>query len=370
MISAKMQGAAADSNVARTSWRLYPDLMKTITDLFPLVADKVVSPVVIVLGSPWPVTQLVQRLGEVETVCFQMDVFAADRLREKLTQENLSAEVVVSADLWDLPARFRTAIFPAAAHSDRELKIDMLDQGFHVLEEGGRFLSLSEYERDTEFAPWHKKIFGKCGETPRTPAGRAFWSEKHGDRPRRRHEIVFHAKTPAGQPMEFATWPGTFSYGRMDNGSRAMIEVAEIHAGNRVLDMGCGNGSVGCLVSPAAGPTGEIVFVDSNARAIVLTEQNAKRNALTNYQLVTSGTLSGLEPNSFDVILANPPYYANSEVARLFIRQAKALLKDGGRFYLVTKMPVQTIPEVVDLFDQVESVENRGYTVVIATGAP
>jgi 16S rRNA (guanine1207-N2)-methyltransferase len=167
--------------------------------------------------------------------------------------------------------------------------------------------------------------------------------------------------------MEFASWPGTFSYGRMDNGSRSMIEVAEIRPGDRVLDMGCGNGSVGCLVSPAAGPEGEIVFVDSNARAVALTDHNAKRNNLTNYRLITSSSLGGLEPQSFDVILANPPYYANSEVARLFIREAHTLLKEGGRFYLVTKMPVQTIPEVVDQFTEVESVENRGYTIVIAT---
>lgn len=341
--------------------------MKTLLELFPLVAEKVTPPVAVVLGSPWPVTQLVRELGGVETVCFQMDQFAAERLREKLAQEQLTAEVVVSADLWDLPRRFRTAIFPAAAHSDRELKIDMLDQGFHILEEGGRFISLSEYERDTEFAPWHKKIYGKCGETPRSKAGRAFWSEKHGERPKRRHEIVFHARTPSGDSMEFASWPGTFSYGRMDNGSRSMIEVAEIRPGDRVLDMGCGNGSVGCLVSPAAGPEGEIVFVDSNARAVALTDHNAKRNNLTNYRLITSSSLGGLEPQSFDVILANPPYYANSEVARLFIREAHTLLKEGGRFYLVTKMPVQTIPEVVDQFTEVESVENRGYTIVIAT---
>ena len=31
-----------------------------------------------------------------------------------------------------------------------------------------------------------------------------------------------------------------------------------------------------------------------------------------------------------------------------------------------TKMPVQTIPEVVDTFGEVESIDNRGYTVLVA----
>jgi 16S rRNA G1207 methylase RsmC len=340
--------------------------MKHITELFPAVADKVVPPVLIALGSPWPVTQIVQALDGKEAVCYQMDVFVADRLRTKLGENNVAAEVVTAPDLWDLPARFRTVLYPASAHSDRELKIDVVEQGFHVLEEGGMFISLSEYEKDVQFAKWHKKVFGKCGESPRNKAGMAFWSTKHGDQPRRRHEVTFHAKVGDGPSMSFASWPGTFSYGRMDNGSRAMLEVAEVRAGDRVLDLGCGNGAVGCLTSAMAGPTGKVTFVDSNVRAMALTELNAKANGVPNYELVTTATLGGLPMSGFDVALANPPYYANSEVARMFITSARELLKRGGRFYLVTRMPVQTIPEVVETFGDAESVENRGYTVLTA----
>ncbi len=340
--------------------------MKHLTELFPVVADKVVPPVLVALGSPWPATQLVAAVGGKEAVCYQMDVFTAERLRGKLTQEGLTAEVVTAPDLWDLPARFRTVLFPAAARSDRDLKIDVVEQGFHVLEEGGLFITLSEYEKDVQFAKWHKKVFGKCGESPRSKVGMAFWSTKHGDHPRRRHEVTFHAKVGDGPSMTFASWPGTFSYGRMDNGSRAMLEVAEVRPGDHILDMGCGNGAVGCLASAAAGPTGRVTFVDSNVRAIALADKNAKANGVPNYRLVTTATLGDLEADGFDVVLANPPYYANSEVARMFITSSRDLLKPGGRFYLVTKMPVQTIPEVVETFGDAESVENRGYTVLTA----
>jgi 16S rRNA (guanine1207-N2)-methyltransferase len=340
--------------------------MKHPIDLFPVVADRVKPPVLVALGNPWPVTQLVAALGGVETVCFQMDVYTADRLREKLAQESVAAEVVVGADLWDLPARFRTVLFPAAAHADRELKMDIVEQGFHVLEEGGLFVSLSEYEKDVQFARWHKKVFGRCGESPRSKHGMAFWSARHGHQPRRRHEVTFHAKIGDAPSLSFLSWPGTFGYGRMDGGSRAMLEVAEIHPGDHVLDMGCGNGTVGCLASQRTGPTGRVTFVDSNARAIRLTELNAKANSVPNFELVTTATLAGLPPGGFDVALANPPYYANSEVARLFIQSARDLLKPGGRFHLVSKMPVQTIPEVVHTFGDAESVENRGYTILTA----
>jgi 16S rRNA (guanine1207-N2)-methyltransferase len=106
--------------------------------------------------------------------------------------------------------------------------------------------------------------------------------------------------------------------------------------------------------------------VDSNLRAVALTDLNAKSNGLSNYTLSATATMTDLGRGLYDVVLANPPYYANSAIARRFIQSAHDLLKPGGQLYFVTKMPVQTIPEIVDMFGAVESVENRGYTVVIA----
>ena len=339
--------------------------MKHLLDLYPAVADRIVPPVLIVLGPPWPVTQLAQALGPVDITCLQFDVFAAGRLRVKLAQENVTAEVVVAADVWDAPRKYRTVLYPAAARSDKELKLDVIEQSFHVLEDGGRFIALSEYEKDVQFARWMKRMYGKCGESPKSKNGMAFWSEKHGEKPRNRHTVTFHAKVGDGPSMSFQSWPGTFGYGRFDHGSRAMLEVADLRPGDHVLDMGCGNGAVGCLASQRT-PGGKVTFIDSNARAVALTDVNAKANGLTDYELVTSGSLGGVAPASADVLLANPPYYANSEVARLFIQQGRELLKPGGRFYLTTRMPVQTIPEVVETFGDAETVENRGYTILSA----
>ena len=178
--------------------------------------------------------------------------------------------------------------------------------------------------------------------------------------------MTFHAKINDGPSQRFASWPGTFSYGQMDAGSRAMLEVADVRLGDKILDLGCGNGSVGCLASVAAGPKGSVLFVDSNARALKLTELNAKANGVENFKLLLSADLLDIPVGEFDVVLANPPYYANSEVGRMFIATGREVLRPGGRFYFVTKMPVRTIPEIVEMFGQVDSVENRGYTVVIA----
>jgi 16S rRNA (guanine1207-N2)-methyltransferase len=342
--------------------------MKLLTELFATVAHRVKPPVCIALGPPWPAANLVKSLNGADVTCVQFDLHQTDRIRECLAEVEATAEVKAAADLWDLPQRFQTVIFPASAPADRELKLDVVEQAYHILQPGGVFLTLSEYEKDNQFAKWQKKMYGKCGETPSSEHGMAFFSTRPPeDQKRRRHEVTFHAKIGDGPSMTFVSRPGTFSYGHFDNGSRAMMEVAEIHPGDRILDLGCGNGAVGCLAGGKAGPEGSVTFIDSSLRAIALAELNAKANAAPNPRFLTATRLQGLMMNSFDVILANPPYYAKSEITRLFIEGTRDLLKARGRYYLVTKMPTAVVPMIFENFGDCSVIENRGYSVILAS---
>lgn len=341
--------------------------MPQFTELFATVADRVVPPVCIALGPPRTTALLAAAVNAPGTVCYEMDLYPADRLRGLLAEQGTPAEVVTSADLWDLPAAFNTVLFPASAHTERDLKLDVIEQAFHVLAPGGKLVTLSEYEKDSQVAKWHKKVFGRCGETPASKVGMAFWSTKEKDRPRRRHEVNFHARLGDGPSMNFVSRPGVFSYGRFDNGSRALAEVAGVEPCDRVLDLGSGVGAVGCLASTRAGPLGAVTFVDSNLRAVALSELNAKANGLPNYRVVASANLEGLGAAEYDVVLANPPYYGDSMVARLFVQGSRPLLKIGGRFAIVTKMPTAVVPLIFEEFGDCAVIENRGYTIVTAT---
>lgn len=340
--------------------------MKHVLDLFATVAHRVRPPVCVALGPPWPAANLAKAVADPGTACFQIDLHQADRTRDCLAELDTTAEVVAGPDLWDLDPKFNTVVFPAAAQADRELKLDVIEQAYHILQPGGLILTLSEYEKDNQFAKWHKKVFGKTGQTPASEHGMAFWSTRGDDAPRRRHEVMYHAKALDGRSMAFVSRPGTFSYGRFDNGSRAMIEVAEVRDGDAVLDLGCGNGSVGCLVSAKAGPQGKVTFIDSNLRAVALAEMNAAANAIPNPRFITATRLQGLEMDEFDVILANPPYYAKAEITRLFVEGARDLLRRGGRYYIVTKMPTAVMPLIFETFGDCSVIENRGYSVVMA----
>lgn len=341
--------------------------VRYLTDLYQSVTGRVEAPVCIAMGSPRPVAHLAEIVAKPGTTCFQMDMHQAEKLRRELSKHEVTADVVAGSDLWDLEQKFNTVLFPAAAGAEADLKLDMIEQSFHVLNPGGKLITLSEYSRDSRTAKWHKKVFGKCGESPSSKTGMAFWSTKTKDQPRRRHEVSFHAKIGTGPSLNIVTRPGVFSYGRFDDGSRALMEVADIQPGMRVLDLGSGCGAVGCLAWPKCGPTGFVGFVDSNMRAVALSELNAEACGVTNRAVVAASMLEGLPARSYDLILANPPYFRDSVVAQLFVDGAKGVMKPGAKFAVVTKMPTAVVPMMFEAFGECDVLENRGYQIIVAT---
>ncbi len=340
--------------------------MFDLAALYSSIQGKVRPPVAIVLGSPQQAATLVGLCPKGEIIAYQMDLHQAGRLQEELALAGQIASIETKPDLWDLPAEFQTVLFPVAMHGERELKLDLLDQAQHILKPKGLLIALSEYRRDDLLPKAIKKHFGKCSETPSGREGSIFWAVRDKDKPRRRHEVTFHARIGEGPSHSFVSRPGVFSYGRMDDGARALLEVAAIERGQTILDLGCGVGTNGIIASDRAGTDASIAFIDSNVRAIALAEQNAAANGLTNFSCRATATMEGLLRSSFDVILANPPYFAASAIAKMFIDGSQPLLKEGGRFYLVTKQVEHVAPLMVEVFGEVEAYEHRGYTVVEA----
>jgi 16S rRNA (guanine1207-N2)-methyltransferase len=318
-----------------------------------------------VLGSPAEVVNLLAGCGTPQATCYQMDLYQAARLRAALLEAGITADVLTKADLWDSPGNYQSAVYLCARGGERELKIDMAEQAFHVLRERGSFLVWSPYEGDLFFPNLLKKVFGKVKVT-HADADSVFWTQRDGDRSRRRHEVSFQSKVRGGQSCRFVSRPGTFSYGRFDDGARALVEIARIEAGDRVVDLGCGCGTNGVFAAQRAGANGLIAFVDSNVRAVALAELNARANGVPHFATFASATGEGPEEGTFDVVLANPPYYGAGSIAQLFIERGKALLTSDGRFYLVTRQPNEVAPQMVQTFGEIDALEHRGYTLLSA----
>ncbi len=339
---------------------------KPFVDLLQTAAARLRPPFGVVLGSPGEVAELAHALPEGDVTCYQMDLFQAHRLAEALRLRNRPALVESRADLWDLPAQFQTLIYPVPHGGERALKLDMIEQAYHVLAAHGTLIVLSPYDQDDFFAPALKKIFGKL-HSPMEGENQVFWCQRTTERPRRRHEMTYHVRVDAETSYSIRSRPGVFGYGFFDEGARALTEVAEPTPGQRVLDLGCGVGTNGILAARAIGPTGFVAFVDSNARAVQLAEINARAIGVANFQTVASHTLAELADASFDVVLANPPYYAQGSIIHHFIVRSKALLRSGGTLYLVTRQVDAAWPMFQEHFGEPEVFENRGYMIFRAT---
>lgn len=324
-------------------------------------------PALVALGSPGEVAHLVAAAPELRPSCWQMDLYQTDRLRAALAERNLPGEVVPSPDLWDVPAPeggFQTVAFLPTRGGERELKLDVVEQAYHALRPGGLFLVWSSYESDAFFAPQLKKIFGRVHTPPSEGPTNVLWCARGEERTRRRHEVTFQVKVNDGPSCRFVSRPGTFSYGKFDLGARALCEVMEVEAGDRVLDLGCGVGTNGVFASQRFGKAGHVAFVDSNLRAVALSEMNARSNGVASFETFATTTAQGPAEDSFDVVLANPPYFANSSVAHLFVRRAKQMLTPQGKFFLVTRQPGEVGDVLLETFEEADAISHRGYTIL------
>jgi 16S rRNA G1207 methylase RsmC len=332
-------------------------------ELLRAVGAKLRAPALIVLGSPREAADLAAAMPIVDVTCYQMDLYQAERLQEELAARQLPAQVRTAADLWDLPAQYQTVLYPVPRGGERSLKLDMIEQAFHVLPSQGNLVALTPYEQDQVLPAALKKVF-KRARIPDGGMGMVFLCQRHGDRPRRRHEMTYQVRSDFGRSLRFLSRPGVFSYGRFDNGARALVETMAIQQGDRVLDLGCGCGTNGIFAGLRSGPDGFTAFVDSNIRAVGLAEFNAAAQGLTHFQAIADSSVGCFHDDSFDVVLANPPYYAQHAIAQLFIAQSLRVLRPGGRLYLVTKQPDVVGALVIESFSDAEAAERRGYHIL------
>ena len=86
--------------------------------------------------------------------------------------------------------------------------------------------------------------------------------------------------------LALATDSGVFSPGRLDPGTRLLLDVVpDPPASGDLLDLGCGYGPL-ALVLASRSPAARVWAVDANRRAIALCEQNAGAAGLANVHCV------------------------------------------------------------------------------------
>ena len=124
--------------------------------------------------------------------------------------------------------------------------------------------------------------------------------------------------------LELATDAGVFSPGRLDPGTRLLLEESPAPpASGDLLDLGCGYGPIACVLAKRS-PGATVWAVDVNERALELCARNARAAGLENVRSVTPGDAS--LPPRFAAIWSNPPVRIGKDALHALLGQWLARL--------------------------------------------
>jgi len=135
-------------------------------------------------------------------------------------------------------------------------------------------------------------------------------------------------------PLQVVSLPGVFSHGRLDDGTRMLLQAAPRLPGP-LLDVGCGAGVIGAWYArQGAGP---VTLVDADALALEAARRTLRANAVSGE--VTPADVLPADGQFFASIVSNPPFHqgvdTDHRVTETLVAGAAARLVGGGTLTLV-----------------------------------
>ncbi|MDG4864807.1 methyltransferase [Streptomyces sp. T-3] len=134
---------------------------------------------------------------------------------------------------------------------------------------------------------------------------------------------------------------GVFCAERLDIGTRFLLQhLPERHGPELVVDLGCGNGVVGTAAA-LGNPEAEVLFLDESHQAVASAEATYRLNVESGgkAEFRPGDGLAGVEPDSVDLVLNNPPFHSHQATtdatARRMFTQARRALRPGGELWVV-----------------------------------
>lgn len=284
------------------------------------------------------------------------------------TPGNLTAACVA-----DVPAGpYDLAVVPLSKDGETELSRDLLQAALVNLAVGGHLVAAIDNPRDK----WLREQLAETGETVRVrpaegadlkarSATIAYIVQKTREIAKVRDfscEVVFRDREHL---LTAITRPGVFAHRRIDPGARHLLNAIDVATETRVVDIGCGSGCVALGIA-ARDESVRVHALDSSARAVDCTRRGVERNKLTNVTVALEAEGHVPDPGSWDLALANPPYYSDFRLAELFVEAARLALTPGGTLLVVTKQPTWYLEYLPQMWSSVVREEVKTYHLIEA----
>ncbi|MFM2482250.1 methyltransferase [Celerinatantimonas sp. YJH-8] len=142
-------------------------------------------------------------------------------------------------------------------------------------------------------------------------------------------------------PWEFHDHAGVFCLGKLDIGSRFLIEHLPDSNYQNIVDLGCGNGLL-TLAALRRWPNANLTACDESFMAVASTMANVQHNYPEQYSHFTGRVdhaLSNHPSASADLILCNPPFHQqqtiSTYIAQTMFKDAYRCLGDQGELCVI-----------------------------------
>lgn len=176
-----------------------------------------------------------------------------------------------------------------------------------------------------------------------------------------------------GNTLSFTSDNGVFSKNTVDFGSELLVEsydLPEQFQKASLLDIGCGYGTMG-LAYGKAYPELSIEMIDVNERALVLAQENAKKNGIHNVDIHESNLYDSVKKSQYEIIISNPPIRAGKIVVHTILEKAYDYLAENGQLVIVIQKK-QGAPsaqkKMEEVFGNCERIQwDKGYWILVST---
>jgi len=176
-----------------------------------------------------------------------------------------------------------------------------------------------------------------------------------------------------GITIEFEVTPGLFSYEHVDEGTKLLLEYAEIPSEGTVLDVGCGYGVIGITLAKL-NPKLKVYMVDINKEAVRLAKRNVERNGLEKDRVIVlqGDVYDPVKNMTFEAIYSNPPFATGMYIVERIITEAPHYLKPGGSLQIVVRKGAESVKNLMQqVFGNVElRTSKKGYKVLLSRNNP
>ena len=173
--------------------------------------------------------------------------------------------------------------------------------------------------------------------------------------------------------MELINHANGFSFGKIDYGTMFFLEHFPRFKNQpeKVIDLGCGDGSL-ALLAAEKWPETPILCVDDSYLAVESAKENFKINGYEGRsEFKVTDCLTGIPAKSADLILCNPPFHeyhavSMGTVGRMF-KDSYRVLKTGGSLFIVKNKHLGYQAYLEKLFGECKTIAgNKKYEILKA----